>query len=47
MLSGAPMLRHRVLLNFEGEADGVSSDRVVNEILEEVPTTLKGEAALV
>jgi MoxR-like ATPase len=40
-------LRHRVLLNFEGEADGVSSDRVVNEILEEVPTTLKGEAALV
>jgi MoxR-like ATPase len=40
-------LRHRVLLNFEGEADGVSSDKVVNEILEEVPTTLKGEAALV
>ncbi len=31
-------LRHRVLLNFEGEADGVSSDRVVNEILEGVPT---------
>ena len=41
-----PALRHRTLLNFEGEADGVSSDRVVQEILDEVPTTVKGEAAL-
>ncbi|MGE0710636.1 MAG: AAA family ATPase [Planctomycetota bacterium] len=39
-----PALRHRVLLNFEGEADGVSSDEVVESILEEVPTTVKGEA---
>ncbi|MBX3470390.1 MAG: MoxR family ATPase [Planctomycetes bacterium] len=38
-----PALRHRVLLNFEGEADGVSSDRVVNEIIEAVPT--KSEVA--
>ncbi len=36
-------LRHRVLLNFEGEADGVSSDRVVAEVLDHVPTTIKGE----
>jgi MoxR-like ATPase len=41
-----PALRHRVLLNFEGEADGVSSEKVVAEILEQVATTLKGEAAL-
>ena len=41
-----PALRHRVLLNFEGEADGISSEKVVAEILEQVATTLKGEAAL-
>jgi MoxR-like ATPase len=28
-----PALRHRVLLNFEAEADGVSSDQVVQDIL--------------
>ncbi|RMG12106.1 MAG: MoxR family ATPase [Planctomycetota bacterium] len=39
-----PALRHRVLLNFEGEADGVSTDRIVEAILDEVPTTVKGEA---
>ena len=38
-----PALRHRVLLNFEGEADGISSDEVVESIIEEVPTTIKGE----
>ncbi len=38
-----PALRHRVLLNFEGEAEGISTDQVVAQILEEVPTTVKGE----
>jgi MoxR-like ATPase len=28
-----PSLRHRVLLNFEAEADGVTGDRVVEEII--------------
>jgi len=28
-----PVLRHRVILNFEGEAEGVPTDRVVDEIL--------------
>ena len=37
-------LRHRILLNFEGEADGIRSDQIVANILEEVPTTIKGEA---
>ena len=32
-----PALRHRVLLNFEGEAAGVSSDTIVDEILAAVP----------
>ena len=30
-------LRHRVLLSFEGEAEGVASDRVINEILKKLP----------
>jgi MoxR-like ATPase len=38
-----PALRHRVMLNFEGEAEGISSDQVVGSILEEVPHTVKGE----
>ena len=38
-----PALRHRVMLNFEGEAEGISSDQVVQSILDEVPHTVKGE----
>ncbi len=30
-------LRHRVLLSFEGEAEGVASDRVISEILKKLP----------
>ncbi|HET9955215.1 MAG TPA: MoxR family ATPase [Polyangiaceae bacterium] len=33
-----PVLRHRILRSFEGEADGVSSDQVIRELLESVPT---------
>ena len=32
-----PALRHRVLLNFEGEAEGIKSDDVLQAILERVP----------
>jgi len=32
-----PALRHRVLLNFEGEAEGVSADTVVGQILAALP----------
>jgi MoxR-like ATPase len=34
----APALRHRVILNFEGEAEGISTDSVVRAILAETPT---------
>lgn len=37
-----PALRHRCLLNFEGEAEGVSTDDVVKNIIE----TLPAEAAI-
>jgi MoxR-like ATPase len=33
----APVLRHRVILNFEGEAEGVSTDRVVRGITDALP----------
>ena len=32
-----PGLRHRILLNFEGEAEGIATDRVVDEILATLP----------
>ena len=33
-----PALRHRVILNFEGEAEGISTDSVVRAIIAETPT---------
>ena len=32
-----PVLRHRVLLNFQAEADGIDADQVVGRLLEAVP----------
>ncbi len=32
-------LRHRVILNFEGEAEGIDPDEVIRSIVAEVPTT--------
>ncbi|MGC8971127.1 MAG: AAA family ATPase [bacterium] len=32
-----PSLRHRIILNFEGEAEGLDTDTVIDNILEEVP----------
>ncbi len=34
----APALRHRVILNFEGEAEGIRTDSVVRAIIAETPT---------
>jgi MoxR-like ATPase len=31
-----PVLRHRVILNFEGEAEGIDADRLVSDVLEAV-----------
>lgn len=38
-----PSLRHRVILNFEADAEGIQADRVLQEILEKVPE--KADAA--
>jgi MoxR-like ATPase len=34
-----PALRHRILLNFDAEATGVSADSVIARVIEAVPTT--------
>jgi MoxR-like ATPase len=33
-----PALRHRILLNFEGEADEVNTDTIVNELIATIAT---------
>jgi len=33
----APVLRHRVLVSFRAEADGITSDDVVRTLLAQVP----------
>jgi MoxR-like ATPase len=32
----APALRHRIILNFEGEAEGMTTDRLITDIRERV-----------
>jgi MoxR-like ATPase len=32
-----PVLRHRIILNFEGQAEGVSTDAVIENIIKELP----------
>jgi MoxR-like ATPase len=40
-----PALRHRILLNFEGEAEGIKIEKVIDEILQQVTPDLKAAAA--
>ncbi len=40
-----PGLRHRIILNFEGEAEGITQDQVLGDILARVPRTLDEAAA--
>jgi MoxR-like ATPase len=36
-----PGLRHRLILNFEGEAEGITSDAVLQDLAQKVPTQAK------
>ena len=36
----APALRHRILLSFEGEAEGIDPDQIITDILEKTPETV-------
>ena len=38
-----PAMRHRVLLNFEGEAEGITTDMVLEKVIAETPTTIESE----
>jgi len=40
-----PAMRHRVLLNFEAQAEGIESDQVLLDLLEGVPEKAEGEKA--
>jgi MoxR-like ATPase len=36
-------MRHRVILNFEGEAEGITTDMVLEKLLADVPTTIEND----
>lgn len=37
-LSAHNALRHRIILNFEAEAEGITTDEIIDQILKEIPT---------
>jgi MoxR-like ATPase len=37
-----PVLRHRVLTNFHAQSEGVTSDTLIDRLLEAVPTPRSG-----
>jgi MoxR-like ATPase len=38
-----PAMRHRVILNFEGEAEGITTDMVLEKVIAETPTQVEGD----
>jgi MoxR-like ATPase len=40
-----PAMRHRVILNFEGEAEGITTDMVLEKVIADTPTTIEQELA--
>jgi len=41
-----PAMRHRVILNFEGEAEGITTDMVLEKIIGDTPTNVEAEMAV-
>jgi MoxR-like ATPase len=41
-----PAMRHRLILNFEGEAEGITTDMVLEKLAAETPTTMPDEVAV-
>jgi MoxR-like ATPase len=37
-----PVLRHRILANFHAQSEGVTTDRIVDELVAAVPTPRSG-----
>jgi MoxR-like ATPase len=40
-----PAMRHRVILNFEGEAEGITTDMVLQKVVDGTPTAVEAEVA--
>jgi MoxR-like ATPase len=40
-----PAMRHRVILNFEGEAEGITTDMVLERLVNDTPTAIEAELA--
>jgi MoxR-like ATPase len=38
-------MRHRIIMNFEGEAEGITTDMVLDRIIADTPTALEAETA--
>jgi MoxR-like ATPase len=36
-----PAMRHRVILNFEGEAEGITTDMVLEKVISDTPTNVE------
>jgi MoxR-like ATPase len=34
-----PALRHRLILNFEGQAEGVTPDEILRQVIQRIPLT--------
>jgi MoxR-like ATPase len=34
-----PSLRHRIILNFEGEAEGITAEEIIDDLMEKIPET--------
>src|SRR4029077_20056788 len=41
-----PAMRHRIILNFEGEAEGMTTDMVLEKLIAETPQAMEGEVAV-
>jgi MoxR-like ATPase len=41
-----PAMRHRMILNFEGEAEGITTDMVLEKLVNEVPHAIQDELAV-
>jgi len=41
-----PAMRHRLILNFEGEAEGITTDMVLEKVISETPTTLEEDVVV-
>jgi MoxR-like ATPase len=37
-----PVLRHRILINFHAQSEGMTTDRIIDTLLESVPTPRSG-----